>query len=89
MDDKLKFSNKESEEDVPFIKPEDCPGAVIKYFNKQRNADYLAIREIMREELMPVHKFMKMTANNQIWLWILSAVVTGIIVVLSIHLGLK
>ena len=74
------------ERDIPIIKPEDCPGAVIRYFNKVRDADYLVIREIMQEELAPVKKFMRIAANNQIWLVGLSIMVLVIGVILWTHL---
>jgi len=82
-----KKTKSQIEKDVPFIKPADCPGKVIEYFNKSRNADFLVIREIIQEELVPVKRFMRMTADNRIWLVGLTVVVVVIGAVLWVHLG--
>lgn len=82
-----KKTKSQIEKDVPFIKPADCPGKVIEYFNKSRNADFLVIREIIQEELEPVKRFMRMTANNQVWLVGLSVVVAVIGIVLWVHIA--
>jgi len=75
-----------NKENIPIIKPEDCPGEVIRYFNKQRKADKLAFREMLREELAPIHHFMKMATGNRIWLVALSSVVFVVGMILLIHL---
>lgn len=79
-----KKTKKQIEAEVPFIKPEECPGKLIQYFNKKRKADNLALREIIREELEPVHKFALMASGNRIWLVILSAVmvVFGLVLII-------
>ena len=81
-----KKTKSQIERDIPIIKPEDCPGAVIRYFNKVRDADYLVIREIMQEELAPVKRFMKIAASNQIWLVGISVAMAIIGIVLWAHL---
>lgn len=73
-------------EDTPIIKPEDCPGAVIEYFNKSRKTDFLVIREIIQEELAPVKRFMKIAAENRLWLVGLSVVIITVGIVLWVHL---
>lgn len=52
-------------EDIPIIKPENCPGELIKYMNRQRAADQLAMRKIIQEELEPVQKFAKTATDNR------------------------
>jgi len=82
-----KKTKSQIERDIPIIKPEDCPGAVIRYFNKVRDADYLVIREIMQEELAPVKRFMQIAASNQIWLVGLSVAMAIIGIVLWAHIA--
>jgi len=84
-----KKTKSQIEKDVPIIKPEDCPGAVIRYFNKVRDADYLVIREIMQEELAPVKRFMKIASGNRVWLVILSTVMVAMVVVIWFHFTIK
>ena len=82
-----KKTKSQMEKDVPFIKPADCPGKVIEYFNKSRNADFLVIREIIQEELEPVKRFMRIAANNQIWLVGLTVGMVIIGIVLWAHIA--
>jgi len=84
-----KKTKSQVERETPFIKPEDCPGAVIEYFNKTRKADYLAFREIMQEELASVKKFMVIAADNRVWLIVLSFVVFGVVLILWFHISNK
>lgn len=65
-------TKKQIEADIPIIDPKNCPGELIRYFNKRMRADHVAVREIIREELQPVSNWMKITAENRIWLWILT-----------------
>jgi hypothetical protein len=84
-DSKLQFSRKRDEsDDIPIIRPEDCPRQLIIYINKKRKADMLATREMLREELEPVKHYWQMTANNRIWLFVISTVmiITGVLLVI-------
>jgi hypothetical protein len=74
------------EADHPLIKPENCPGELIKYFKKTREDDRGQIRDLIREELKPATRFFRMTTTNRIWLIGLSAVVIGVVIVLWVHL---
>ncbi len=78
--DKLKCSHRILKNGgVPVVKPEDCPGGLIKYFNRKRNADHTAYKKMLQEELEPLKDSWVMTGQNRQWLVGLSAVVAVII----------
>lgn len=67
--------------DPPIIDPKNCPGEMIKYFQRTRAADRQETRLMIRDELKPVHKFAQIAANNRLWLQILTvAVIVGFVV---------
>ena len=77
------------EREVPFIKPEDCPGALISWIAKREDDNLIKWRDILREELKPIRRFMQMAVGNRIWLVVLSAVVLVIGFILIYHLSMR
>ena len=89
MEEKNEFegmSKKEIDEQVPIIKPENCPGELIKYFNSKHKADNMAMRESIREEMSGLKRWMQMTATNRVWLIILSFLFFGLAITVIYHL---
>lgn len=74
------------ERDTPIIKPEDCPGAIIAWVQERDEKNFIRWRLMLREELKPVRRFMRLAVGNRIWLIILSAIVMVIGFVLIYHL---
>lgn len=79
-------TKKEIEAEEPFIHPKDCPGAIIAWITKRDKENLETWRNMMREELKPIRRFMRMAVTNRIWLVILSAVVLVIAFILIYHL---
>ena len=77
------------EKDVPFIGPNDCPGAIIDWVQKRDEDNFIRWRNMLREELQPIRRFMRIASGNRIWLIILSATVMVIGFVLIYHLSVK
>lgn len=86
MEDETKKTKQEIEDDVPFIKPEDCPNAVIRYLNKKHKADMMGFKAVIQDELSPLKRWMSMTAENRVWLIVLTifTIVVGTILVLHV-----
>lgn len=77
------------ERDTPFIKPENCPGELMKWIMKRDDANLIRWRTMMREELKPIRRFMVMASGNRTWLIVLSAVVMVIGFILIYHLSIR
>ena len=74
------------EADYPIIKPEDCPGELMKWVVGRDNSNHELWLAMLRKELMPIKRFMKMAWQNRVWLIVLSIALAGVVVVLWIHL---
>jgi hypothetical protein len=66
----------------PHLEPGRCPG--YDYFERKKVEDEDRIRTIMMDVLGDVPHYMKMAADNRVWLWVLSAslVITGLILII-------
>lgn len=51
--------------EIPFIKPSECPGKVIETTRSDMLQLKNEMREVIKEELKPMGKFMTITTNNQ------------------------
>ena len=74
------------EKETPFIHPKDCPGAIIAWVQDRDEENFRRWRTMLREELKPIRRFMRMATGNRIWLIILSAIVMFIGFALFYHL---
>jgi len=70
--------------DAPVVKPEDCPGGLIKYFNRKRKADHIAYQKMLQKELEPLKDSWIMTGQNRQWLVGLSTLLGLVIIALVI-----
>jgi len=84
-----KKTKAEVEKDTPFIKPEDCPGALMTWIAKREDNNLIKWRDILREELKPIRRFMQLAVGNRIWLIVLSATVMVIGFILIYHLSVR
>ena len=84
-----KKTKKEIEAEHPLIHPEDCPGALIKWVQERDERNFSRWLEVIREELSPVKRFMKIASTNRIWLVGLTATITAIMVVLILHIAMR
>jgi len=74
------------EAEVPFIKPEDCPRELMKWVVNRDDAQHELWLGMLRKELMPIKRFMRIASSNRIWLIGLTAVVIAVVIVLWVHL---
>ena len=81
-----KKTKAEIENDFPIIHPKDCPRELMKWIAKRDVANMQTIRLLIRDELRPIRRFMRMAVANRIWLVILSAIVFVLGFILIYHL---
>ncbi len=81
-----KKTKKEIEAAHPIVKPEDCPGELMKWIQKRDEDNFEKWLEMLRKELKPVARFMRMASQNRLWLIGLTTVVALVIVVVWIHI---
>ena len=74
------------EKDSPIIKPSDCPGAIINWVQERDEDNFIKWREMLREELKPIKRFMKIASGNRIWLIVLSGVVMVLAFIVFYHI---
>ena len=74
------------EAETPIIKPEDCPGALMQWIQKRDEANFEQWLGMVRDELKPVARFMRIASENRVWLIGLSTLVALVVVVLWIHI---
>jgi len=77
------------EKEHPIIKPEDCPGALMEWISKRDEKNFEMWLGMLREELKPVARFMRMASVNRLWLIYLSTAVAIITLVLWIHIKMR
>ena len=94
-----KKTKRQIEAEYPIIKPEECPGAIMKWIaarDAKRDEAYedwekkiMELIEQTIDRLFEKHfrKYVSMIFGHRIWLFILSFVVGAIIVVLWYHLA--
>jgi hypothetical protein len=70
----------------PIIKPEDCPGELMKWISKRDEENFQKWMNMLRAELTPVARFMKIASENRIWLVGLTTAVAVITLILWIHI---
>ena len=83
---KKKKSKAQIEAEFPIIKPEECPGALMKWISDRDESNFTLWLEMLRKELKPVGRFMNIASTNRIWLIGLSFVMAAVVVVLWVHL---
>lgn len=74
------------EREHPIIKPENCPGELMKWIQKRDEDNFERWLGMLRDELKPVARFMKIASENRIWLIGLTTIVALVVVVLWIHI---
>jgi hypothetical protein len=74
------------ERDTPFIRPEECPGAIIDWVQKRDADNHTLWLGMLRKELLPIKRFIRIAATNRIWLIGLTAVVTALVIIVWVHL---
>lgn len=82
-------TKRQIEKDFPIIHPKDCPGALMIWIAKREAENNQRLRLLIRDELKPIRRFMRMAVQNRIWLVVLSAVVIVIGFVLVYHLSVR
>ena len=75
------------EKDTPIIKPEDCPGAIIKWVT-ERDEELIKRIEQTIDRLFDKHfkKYVTMVFTNRIMIIILGAFLSGIYGIMLYHL---
>jgi len=86
MADKTKKTKAQIERDFPIIKPEECPGKLMEWMVERDDNNFSIWMTMLRSELKPVSRFMRMASTNRIWLIGLSTVLAAVVIVLWVHL---
>ena len=81
----MKKTKAQIERDYPLFKPEDG-GPFMEWIAKRDEANFDKWLEMVRSELKPVARFMRIASANRIWLIGLSLVVVMVIIILWIHI---
>ena len=88
MESKIKKKTKaQIEKEYPIIKPEECPGKLMEWIAGRDDANYERWLGMLRTELMPIKRFMRIASSNRIWVIGLSVVMAAVIIVLWVHLA--
>ncbi len=75
----------EIERDYPLFKPEDA-SPFMEWIAKRDEANFKLWMGLVRSELKPVARFMKMAGENRLWLIVLTLVLAMVIVILWVHI---
>ena len=82
---KTKKTKKQIELEYPIIKPEDCPGKLMEWISARDETNFELWLGMLRVELTPIKRFMRIASENRIWLIGLTIVVVVVTIVLWIH----
>lgn len=73
------------ERDYPLFKPDEA-SPFMEWIAKRDEANFVKWLGMVRGELKPVARFMKIAGQNRLWLIILTLGLTMVIVILWIHI---
>lgn len=89
--EKQKKTKSQIEKEEPFVSPNcdlpECPGVIIDRINELDRGMKPLIREVVREELTAIRRFMRMAWHNRVWLILLTLVVAFAITAVWVHLA--
>jgi len=79
-------SKAQIERDYPIIKPEECPGKLMEWISDRDETNFEIWMGMLRTELLPIKRFMRIASSNRIWLIGLTVVMVAVVIVLWAHL---